>query len=234
MSDEQGSGAGGRGIAGRFTAGGWYFVVVICSAGILAAVPFWHASARLQRPTVRRSAIAYSAAGVAVLVLSAIVPRDAAGEAVGGVGQALNGLFAMSALAVLIAACVQLRPLRREVFGLRPLPTSADPAVARVLAGRARREEARRLWERDPTMGRELGIGRPDLRRGYDDGGLVDVNTAPAAVLVAVCGFPPEAADRLVAAREVRLGGYLLPGEVFAEVDLPGHLQDQLRERAVF
>ena len=64
-----------------------------------------------------------------------------------------------------------------------PAPPAADPAVAAVLAARARRDEARRIVSRDPAMARELGIGRPDLRRAYDDGGLVDLNNAPAQAI---------------------------------------------------
>ncbi|MDQ1513939.1 MAG: hypothetical protein QOC59_1781, partial [Microbacteriaceae bacterium] len=106
-----------RELKDRFRSGGWYFVAAICSAGVFSALPFWHAAYRLQRPALRRLAVLYSVAGVAFLVLSGLIPKDAAGNPIGsGAAAAENGLVAV-ALAVIIAACVQLRPLRREVFG---------------------------------------------------------------------------------------------------------------------
>ena len=38
-------------------------------------------------------------------------------------------------------------------------------------------------------LAQELKIGRPDLPRDYDDGGLVDVNHVPAAILAARLGL---------------------------------------------
>ena len=50
------------------------------------------------------------------------------------------------------------------------------------------RREARRLQQDNPVLAQELKIGRPDLPRGYDDGGLVDVNHVPAAILASHLG----------------------------------------------
>ena len=83
-------------------------------------------------------------------------------------------------------------------------------------------------------MGRELGIGRPDLGRGYDDGGLVDVNSAPADVVAGICGIERVHADAIVAGRAARGGGYFNLGELLIDVRLPQDVQDQLRERAIF
>lgn len=213
-------------------AGGWYYLVVIGTVGIFSALPFWHAVSRLHQARTRRQALIYSAAGVLIVLLSALIPQDAQGDT--EPGNAWSGLYAMTAIAVMVAACVQLRPVRREVFGLRrPVPSSGDPVVARVLAARAQREEARALWDRDRAMGRELGIGRPDLGRGYDDGGLVDVNTAPAYVIASVIEISPDDAARIVEGREIRGGAYFGVGDVLMEVQLPVHAQDRLRERAV-
>ena len=66
-----------------------------------------------------------------------------------------------------------------------PAPVAAVPlqdpnagAIAGVLAVRQKRTEARSLAQRDPQMARELRIGRPDTARFYDDGGLVDIDSA--------------------------------------------------------
>jgi len=52
----------------------------------------------------------------------------------------------------------------------------------------ARRAQARALLASDPALAGELVIGRPDRHRQYDDGGLVDVNNVPTAVL-AWCSY---------------------------------------------
>jgi hypothetical protein len=137
-------------------------------------------------------------------------------------------------LAVVIVACIQLRGIRREVYATpRAVPALADPAVARALAGRQRRDEARKMWVSDPSLARELGVGRPDLRRGFDDGGLVDLNSAPAAVIAQVCGIDQQHAESIVAARQARGGTYFNLGELFIDVSLPPHVQQLLTDRAL-
>jgi len=86
----------------------------------------------------------------------------------------------------------------------------------------------------DPAAARELGIGRPDLGRGYDDGGLVDLNTASAGVITSVCGVDALLADAIVAARTRRGGLFYGLGEVLIDVAVPSAVEGELRERAVF
>ena len=50
-------------------------------------------------------------------------------------------------------------------------------------------------------MARDLGIGRPEVERGYEDGGLVDLNHASAEQLHTLCGLPLNLAQAVVAAR---------------------------------
>jgi hypothetical protein len=222
-------------VGNRFRSGGWYFVAAICSAGVLSALPFWHAAYRLQRPALRRLAVLYSVAGLAFLVLSGLIPKDAAGNPTGSGAAAAENVLVAFALVVIIAACVQLRPLRREVFGIGAPrgPLSADPAVAQVLERRAKRQAARELIAKDPAMARELGIGRPDLHLGYDDGGLVDVNAATAESLAQVCGIAPARAGQIIAAREARGGTYFSIGEVLMDVALPPGEDEALREHGM-
>ena len=106
--------------------------------------------------------------------------------------------------------------------------------IARALASRAKRQESRELADRDPVLATELGIGRPDLGRGYDDGGLINVNTAPAPLIARVGDVELRHAEAIVAARAARGGAFFNLGEVLVDVDLPPHVQDQLRERAIF
>jgi hypothetical protein len=113
------------------------------------------------------------------------------------------------------------------------LSASTDPAVQVALAHRNRRAEARRLLETDPALARELCIGRPDLPRQYDDGGIVDVNHAPVRVLAALPGFTPDLAARVADARE-RYGAFTLLQELEVYADIPEELANQLADRLIF
>lgn len=67
--------------------------------------------------------------------------------------------------------------------------------------GRTLREQARQFAAFDPAQARRLGVGRPDLVRPFDDGGLVDLNHAPGHELARLPGITPEAAHRIVLGR---------------------------------
>ncbi|MBN1093318.1 helix-hairpin-helix domain-containing protein [Blastococcus sp. TML/M2B] len=215
----------------RFRAGGWYLVLAIASAGIFAAVPFWHAATRLGRRDVRTLALTYTAAGIYLVVLFSLMPPQQPDGTSGN--PTLSTIGGLSALFVIVMACIQLRPLRRAVYGGGGVvPVHADPLVARALAARARREETRRLIEANPGLQRELGIGRPDLGRGYDDGGLIDVNTAPAEVIARVTGIDAVAAEAIVQRRAI--GPWYDMAELVVRVPLTASALESLQERAVF
>ncbi len=217
----------------RFRAGGWYFVLTIFSAGIFAAVPFWHATSRLGRRDVRTLALTYTAAGFYLAVLFALTPPQQADGTSGN--STLSTISGLSVLFIVVVACIQLRSLRRAVYGGDGVvPVHADPLVARALGARARREETRQLIAREPGLQRELGIGRPDLGRGYDDGGLIHVNSAPAEVFVRVADIDRSAAEAIVAARTARGGGFYDIAEFIDSVPLPSYAREQLQERAIF
>jgi hypothetical protein len=227
---QSGARAGVPPTSSRATAGGWYLVVTVLSAGVLAAIPFWHAWSRLRTERLRTLALVYTAIDVVLVVLASATP-DRATPSSGN--QAISTISGFVALAVIVAGCIQLRGIRRDVSAApRSIPVDADPVMARAVAARQRRSEARKLWTSDPALARELGIGRPDLRRGFDDGGLVDLNGAPAAVIAGVCGIGQQQAEAVVAARAAR-GGYFNLGEVFVDVPLPDSVQGALTEHAV-
>lgn len=218
----------------RLKNGGWYLALPMFSAGVFAAVPFWHAYIRLGRPQLRVRAVGFSVAGIVIFALFGFAPKNDHGEAVGALGNALENIATVVALIVIFVACVQLAAVRREIF-TRPGWTNTpgtDPHIAVVEEARARRRAARELQEKDPATARELGIGRPDLGRGYDDGGLVNVNTAPAAVIAEVCGLTAAQAEAIVVARSGRERFYGV-GEVFIDVSLSDAEQSELRERLV-
>ena len=161
--------------------GGWYFVISIASAGFLAWVPFVHAATRLGRPRpVIRNAVLFGAGAVVLGVLAALSPTTAEGHPATTTSAVMEPIYVISMLCVIAGACLLQAPLRRRVFfGEKPAEPAVDPAVAAVLAARARRDEARELARRDPLLARELHIGRPDLHGAYDDGGLVDLDRRP-------------------------------------------------------
>ncbi|MEU9481142.1 DUF4236 domain-containing protein [Streptomyces sp. NPDC048191] len=215
--------------------GAWYIAIVLLSAGLFSAIPFAHAAARLRRKDLRLRAGIYAAVAMVVAVLSSITPHDAHGNAVGTAGRALSTILALLALALMATACFQLVPLRREVYGLEAGPTppthpaAADPVVAAHLAARARRDEARALAQSDPVLAQDLRIGRPDLPREYDDGGLIDLNSVPADAIATACSIEPSLAERIVAARQ-ELGSFSSLDEVFVFAEVEEGTAARIRE----
>jgi hypothetical protein len=206
-----------------FARGGWYPFMIVMSLGMLSFVPFVHAALRLRRALAWLWAGLYSAAVITLLM-------TAQHAEVGG-----------WAIGLMIIASVHSLVLRRQVWpsagDLGPAATgpagrSTDPAVDAVLAARARREESRRLAATDPLMAHELHIGRPDLSHSYDDGGLVDLNSAPAPVIAQVCGIELDVATLIVDARS-RGVSFAAVEDVFAFADIPYPLWDRIRDRAV-
>lgn len=206
-----------------FARGGWYVVVVVLSLGMLSFVPFVHAAIRTRKPLMWLWAMLYTAAVITLFALTGTVN-------IGGF-----------AIGLMIVASIHAIVLRTQVWpatdtrassdGHAIAAGSTDPAVAAVFAARARRAEARRLAAADPQMARELGIGRPDLPRTYDDGGLVDLNSAPTEAIARTCGIDPTVATQIV---EARAGIPLATvDDVFSITDIPYTLWDRIRDRAV-
>lgn len=204
------------------------------SACAARAIARCMASGRLRRRGLVLAAAAYAAAGTAIVVLNTLRPRDGAGEPLGLAGEVLSNIFGALAVGVVITACLHLRHVRRLPYTApSPFPPAPDPAVAAALGARARRTQARELVVRDPLLAHDLRIGRPDLVRTYDDGGLVDLNAAPATAIADICGIELGHADQIVETRTV-------VGVPFATVDdalhacgVPVSEWDRIRERAI-
>ncbi|MFD4193546.1 hypothetical protein [Amycolatopsis thermoflava] len=203
--------------------GWWYLPVTILSLGLLAWVPFVHAAVRLRRPRIHLWAVLYFALMVFVLV---VLPPYTETPTPAEDTRANIGVAVI--LAVAGVASVQQFFLRRT----RAAPPPAeDPAVARVRAARERRRQARELAANDPAMARELRIGRPDLPRDYDDGGLVDLNAAPASAIALTCAVDPAVAQQIV---DARAGArFSAVDDVFALTELPLDTWDAIRERGI-
>jgi helix-hairpin-helix protein len=125
--------------------------------------------------------------------------------------------------------------VRRQVFdpdGVAGL-SGNEAAIEQVRRKRLLRTRARELAAEDPGLARELRIGRPDLPRRYDDGGLIDINSAPLSVLASLPGITEEMADRITRIRE-KTGGFLSAEEVSTLAALPPALTADLAEYGIF
>jgi DNA uptake protein ComE-like DNA-binding protein len=211
-----------------FTRGGWWFLVHAGSLGLLAAVPFTHAAVLSRRIGHGVLAAAVLVTTVLAFLLIEVGAKDAAGHPEGF----LSGLGGTLLMLVLIGGLASLVVVRHQVFGPKAASRAPQPALARALAARTRRDEARRLAGSDPLLARDLRIGRPDLPREYDDGGLVDLNSAPAPVVAAVCGLEPVHAEGILGARRAA-GRFASVEDVFAWAELPVEVWDRVRDRGV-
>jgi hypothetical protein len=117
-------------------------------------------------------------------------------------------------------------------FADMPAPDAVRAAQRRVDRRRRDRRRARRLARTDPALAVEMGIGRPD-RADAAHGWVVDVNSAPAGVLMTLPHIDRAIADAIVAERDAG-GGYRSVDELGFELDLPARAVERLRLRTVF
>ena len=76
-------------------------------------------------------------------------------------------------------------------------------------------------------------IGRPDLPREYDDGGLVDVNHVPGAVLASGLGLTAAEQRDVLNARD-KLGRFVSAEELCEYTQLSPDRIDELRDLMLF
>jgi DNA uptake protein ComE-like DNA-binding protein len=190
----------------------------LLSVGFATPLVFFFAAARLRSGRVWAACASYTA----VLVIEQVT---AAGH---------FGVVANVALAILtLGAVAHALIIREAVFLGRSKPSAMELAVDAAQDRRRLRERARRLAVSDPALALELGVGRPDLRRDYDDGGVVDVNHAPAAVLATLPGVTPERAERVVRLRAER-GGFVSADELCVFAELPPEVTAEITEHTVY
>jgi DNA uptake protein ComE-like DNA-binding protein len=188
----------------------------LISAGFSTPITFAIAAYRTRKLHFQIATVFYTT----LVVLGFALP-----ESIGFVCWDLNWIMgAVHALVVRSRAFPPPRPQSEQAI---------ESAMKAVKERRELRRKAREIVAGDPGLARELGIGRPDLDRTYDDGGLVDVNTAPAAVLTQLQGITPELADRIIRIREAR-GPYRSVEDLSVFADLPPALTDALADRLLF
>jgi hypothetical protein len=147
----------------------------------------------------------------------------------------------------IVMASNKPQPLYPVAPPMMPRPPMAPPgmppgvpmdqnqmALAMVAQHNGRRAEARRLAAADPMSAKQLGIGRRDLPgRGYDDGGLIDINRVPAEVFTQFAGVTAERAAHIVTIRESLGGAFSSVEELMAMSELPPHLCEEIMQYAV-
>ncbi|MCH7232904.1 helix-hairpin-helix domain-containing protein [Glycomyces sp. L485] len=145
-------------------------------------------------------------------------------------------VFYVGVGAASIGATVHLFVIRPQVWAPAapprvPIARSNGPEA--VDRARQLRRQARETAAADPMLAQRLGIGRPDLPRQFDDGGLVDLNHAPVHVLRTLPGVT-ELSARQIHDRVERSGPFQTLGEVLLVVDISPTFEHHLREYVVF
>jgi hypothetical protein len=220
----------------------WWFLVPIASAGFATFAIIGYAGLRLRQRRVVAAAVMYLALEltfVAVSVTPAVKPIAVAFMAICWLGGTMHALLLSERFSN------QLRDQNARADMGRLVPDVADgtespalpwpdPAIADALDRFQRRRDAHRIVVEDLPLAAELRIGRPDLERSYDDGGLVDVNHVPIDILVEYLDMAPEVATEIVRTRAIR-DGFTSADDLFISVDClnPARL-DMIRDRLIF
>ena len=176
-------------------------------AGVKAREPKW---------------VALGALWTAMIVLALILSS--------GHGHGNDG--AVGALAIIawlggIATSFSIRGAYEQQLG-SPMLQAAEVAEQRLRD----REKAQRIARDNPSLAREMGIGRPDVT-GAADGGLVDINNASVTALLKLPGVDGDVATEIVEARE-KVHGFASLEDMGAALDLEGNLVEGLRNQVVF
>lgn len=220
----------------------WWALSPVYSCGMVTFIPALHAAMKLQRRSLWLWALGLMVGNVGALVLIGSSPSNA-----NGTSTPAQTVGVCLLLLLVVVGTIHAFRLRAEVFPVSAVhvqqpayrvpvvsqtsPTM-DPAVANSLAARQRRVEALELSQRDPGLARDLLIGRPDLRRQYYDGGLVDINHVPEPVLVSHLGLTPEQARSVVESRDY-VGGFTNADDLTNLANVPPRVLDTVRDRIV-
>jgi hypothetical protein len=184
------------------------FAVTCCSCGLLAPVATgWLAYQHQHAPWIRRKLLAWTGALTAALILSVVLMNVAPVDEDGVVTGVTGNLGVILFLLVPVAALALLGVYRPRAGSL----AGASAALDR----RRAREEYRTLVRNDPQLARSMNVGRPDLARDYDDGGLVDLNSIPTSWLRDRSPLTPAEVESIAEVRE-QLGSFGSVDELLA------------------
>lgn len=197
---------------------------------LLSFAPFAVVAARTRR--ARDWAVATGYAAATALWIALPTDQDNASVAIMLPLALLGTVHAFYALNRTDRAVTAADSQHTDFPALNGLGGQQDVLAAARLAAH-RRAEARKLLARQPALGFQLGIGRPDVPREYDDGGLVDVNHLSAETLADRLRLTPDQAQAVVRARD-QLGGFEDAADLVTYANLDPHQVDVLREFLVF
>lgn len=205
----------------------WWFLIPLVTFGVGSAPIVIYGGVRLRRRGHVAAGIGYGALFLGSFVGALFSDADQV---------SIIDVFVVPALLISwLGGTVHAAVLQRSVRAADREPRRpVDPALVEVRDRADKRAQARVLLASNPGFAAELLIGRPDLGRRYDDGGLVDVNNVPAATLAAELALPPALADQIATARD-RVGGFSSADELVVYCDdLTTARLDTVRERLVF
>jgi DNA uptake protein ComE-like DNA-binding protein len=208
----------------------WWAAMPVWSVGTLSCVPFFRQAIATGRRKDWLVTLGYLGTTVVMLVLVS-TDQSPDPDAAGGIIQTIGG-----GLAILLmgGGAAHAATIYRSPDG--PPSLAADPSLAALATAKeaaARRDKARRIAETDPALARDLKIGRPDLQRTFDDGGLVDVNHLSAEYLVDALDWTPAEARAVIDAR-TELGGFSSSAEVSAYAAIDPDRVDAVADLLVF
>lgn len=142
-------------------------------------------------------------------------------------------IFYLAASVCTLGATAHALTIRQAVFIDQTTPSSMELAIDAEHERRRLRARARAVAAEDPALALDLGIGRPDLPRSYDDGGVIDVNHVPADTLATLPGVTSKQAELILRLREQH-GGFLSANELCVLTGLPAELATAITDRTVF
>jgi hypothetical protein len=205
----------------------WWYLIPLLSFGAGSGPMVIYGGARLRSRGHIAVGVAYGALFSAFVVGSLVADPNRTGL--------IDAIIAPAWLISWLAGTVHIALLERAVWVKDRKPREpVDPVLAAAHDRLAKRAQARALLASNPVLAAELLIGRPDLGRQYDDGGLVDINNVSATVLASELGLPADVAEQVSAARD-RLGSFSNPDElVIYCTDMTMARLNLIRERLVF
>lgn len=148
-------------------------------------------------------------------------------------GSTADSVFVITWVLSWLGGTLHALAIRRRLFGLSISPDSLEQAEREARRRRGLRARAAAFARDDPETALEMRIGRPDLPRTFDDGGLVDINHAPASAIMTIPGITHDDAERIVRLRQ-DLHAFTSAEEVSAMAGLPPHLTPALAEHSVY
>lgn len=212
---------------------GWLVLAstILCCGFTATAAPLWGALTETEDRRFRRSMFVVTGVVAALTILAfvlvGIAPQDEEDTPTGVLGN-LGGvcLLALWLGGIGMMAWLLVRHSRGD----------ARDSLPGVRAERERsrlRQQYRELALQDPALASRIGLGRPDLARNFDDGGLVDLNNVARDQLLRTLPLTPEESARVADARDM-LGRFVSVEEVGSYAVLADPAIERLREVAIF